>query len=266
MKGPVLNHLNAHERAEVVRALDATLDALPDLSQSCTGWGDRGRSFMQFQHPRANRPSNIGIRLTVDATQTMLRYEAVVDGKRIRTIIVEALDGIRPTRGETMEDAVERVRGWREEAGHVSEPDRVEEYADARRAASTALLAAACRLDDGWSSALAEMGWSTSPPRVMLGYSDDRTLARFCVADDVPRDGGLSDGIASALLSRTAKRHIVSTRIVADPAPMCRFGPPPLIRIRSDDVTPVARLTAIAEAFDCGYELLPNERDVIDEV
>jgi hypothetical protein len=35
----------------------------------------------------------------------------------------------------------------------------------------------------------------------------------------------------------------------------------PLIRIRSDDVTPVARLTAIAEAFDRGYELMPNEQD-----
>jgi hypothetical protein len=228
MKSLVLNHLNADDQSRVVQALEAALDALPDLSRSCTGWGDRGRTFMEFRHPRAAGPSNDEVHLTVDATQTMLRYRRFVDGKHVRTTVFEALDGIRPTRGETMEDAVERVRGWLKEARHVAEADRVEKYAGARRAASTALLAAACRLDDGWSSALAEMGSSESPPLVMLGYPDDRNLARFCVADEVPCDGELSDELASALRSGTAKRHVVSTRTVADPGPMFRFGPPPL--------------------------------------
>lgn len=266
MKSLVLNHLNADDQSRVVQALEAALDALPNLSRSCTGWGDRGRTFMEFRHPRAAGPSNDEVHLTVDATQTMLRYRRVVDGKHVRTTVFEALDGIRRTRGETMEDAVDRVRGWLEEARHVAEADRVEEYTSARRTASTALLAAACRLDDGWSSALAEMGSSDFSPRVMLGYPDDRNLARFCVADDVPRGGGLSDQLAFALRSGTARRHIVSTRTVADPAPMFRFGPPPLIRIRSDDVTPVARLTGIAEAFDRGFELIPNERGSIGGV
>ncbi len=100
----------------------------------------------------------------------------------------------------------------------------------------------------------------------MLGYPDDRHLARFCVADDAPRDGGLSDELASVLRSKTARRHIVSTRTIADPAPMFRFGPPPIIRIRSDDVSPVARLTAIAEGFDRGYELIPFRREGIGVV
>lgn len=266
MKSPVLNHLTADDRARVVRALQDTLDALPDLSQSCSGWGDRGRSFMQFQHPRADRPSDVEIHLTVDATRTMLRHRAVVDGKHIRTTIIEALDGICSTRGETMEAAVARVLGWLDEAGHDAKPDLIEEYASARQAAAKALLAAACRLDDGWSSALAEMGSSESPPRVLLGYPDDRNLSRFCVADDLPRDGGLSDELASALRSRAARRHIMSTRTVADPAPMFTFGPPPLIRIRSEDIAPVARLRAIAEAFERGYELMPNERGGSNEV
>jgi hypothetical protein len=209
-----------------VQALEATLDALPDLSLSCAGWGDRGRNFIEFRHPRAAGPSNDQVHLTIDATQTMLRYRRVVDGKPVRTTIFEALDGIRRTRGETMEDAVARVRGWLDEAGHVTGSDRVEKYASARRAASTALLAAACRLNDGWSSALAEMGSSDCPPRVMLGYPDDRHLARFCVADDSPRDGGLSDELTSALRSKTARRHVVSIRTVGDPTPMFRFGPP----------------------------------------
>ncbi len=261
MKSPVLNHLTADDRARVVRAIEDTLCALPDLSQSCTGWGDRGRSFMQFQHPRADRPSDVEIHLTIDEARTVLRHRAVVDGKRVRTTIIEALDGIRPTRGGTMEDAVARVRGWREEAWHDADQNRIKEYASARHSASEALLAAACRLDDGWSSALAEMGSSESPPQIMLGYADDRKLARYCAADEAPCDGTLSGELESALRSGTAGRHVVSTRTVADPGPMFRFGPPPLIRIRSDDVTPVARLTAIAEAFDRGYELMPNEQD-----
>lgn len=218
---------------------------------------------MEFQHPRADRPSDVGIHLTIDECQTMLRYRAVVDGKRIRTTIIKALDGICPTRGETMKDAVARVRGWLEEAGHVAEPGRTEEYATARHAASAALLAAACRLDDGWSSALAEMGSAGSPPCVMLGYPDDRNLARYCIVGEAPCDGRLSDELASVLRSGTARRDVVSMRTVSDPAPMFRFGPPPIIRIRSDDVTPVARLTAIADAFDRGYELIPNEGERI---
>ncbi|GAA3710529.1 hypothetical protein GCM10022268_19510 [Sphingomonas cynarae] len=266
MKSPVLNHLNADDQSRVVQALEATLDALPDLSLSCAGWGDRGRNFMEFRHPRAGGPSKDEVHLTVDATQTMLRYRRVVDGRRVRTTIFEALDGIRRTRGETMEDAVARVRGWLEEAGHVTRSDRVEKYGSARRASSTALLAAACRLDDGWSSALAEMGSAGSPPCVMLGYPDDRKLARYCIVGEAPCDGRLSDELASVLRSGTPRRHVVSMRTVSDPAPMFRFGPPPIIRIRSDDVTPVARLTAIADAFDRGYELIPNEGEGIGGV
>ncbi|MBB4608281.1 hypothetical protein [Sphingomonas yabuuchiae] len=79
MKVLVLSHLNVNDRTSVVQALDTTLDALPGLSRSCTGWGDRGRRFMQFQHPRRGGPFDVGIHFTVEATQTMLRYQTVVD-------------------------------------------------------------------------------------------------------------------------------------------------------------------------------------------
>lgn len=265
MKGLVLNHLDADDRLRVVRALEFTLDALPDLPRSCTGWGDRGRSFMEFRHPRATDPSNHEVHLTVDADQTMLRYRTMIDGKRVRTTIVEATDGIRRTRGETMEDAVHRVRGWLVEVEQASDSSQMEAYRSARQAAAAALLAAACRRNDGWSSASAEMGSLGSPPRVMLGYPDDRSLARYCGSGEPPCDGTLSRALGCALRSETAERHVVSARTVADPAPMFRFGPPPLIRIRSVDVSPVARLTAIAEAIEHGYELMSTETRLMDQ-
>lgn len=259
MKSSILNHLDADDRARMVDTLKFILGKLSASASSNAGWGDRGRGHIYFEHLRWFPPEMQDIRLTIDSERTVLRHRFMADGRHRNCIIVENCDGIRPSRGETREDACIRVQQW---LTNVEEPDEVglmEDFQVRRRLAAEALLAAACRLDDGWSSASAAMGTRESEPCVMLGYPDDRHLALYCGSGEPPCDGTLSTELRSALQSGTPRVHLVSTKTVTDPTPTFTFGPPPVIRIRSDDVSPVARLTAIADAMAQGLELISKE-------
>lgn len=259
MKSSILNHLDAYDRARMVDTLKFILGKLSASASSNAGWGDRGRGHIYFEHLRWFPPEMQDIRLTIDSERTVLRHRFMAGGKHRNCIIVETCDGIRPSRGETREDACIRVQQW---LANVEEPDEVglmEDFQVRRRLAAEALLAAACRLDDGWSSASAAMGTRGSAPCITLGYPDDRRLARYCVLDEAPCDGTLSAALRLALQSETPPRHLISIKTVTDPIPTFTFGPPPVIRIRSDDVSPVARLTAIADAHEHGFELLPGK-------
>lgn len=258
MKGRILNHLDAADRERIVWALETTLDMLPDLERSRAGSGDQGSGFMEFRHRESADRGMREIRIVVASERTVLRHRAVLDGRHRRTTITEAIDGIRDTRGETIEDTSRRIRGWLEDAGRADDEDLIETHRSAERTGFEALLAAACRRNDGWSHACATMEWQASEASIMLDYDDGRPLARFCASGEEPCDGKPSIELQEALRSKTSVRHLVVGRSVFDPGPTFTFGPPPVIRIRSADVSAVGRLIGIADAVEKGYELLPN--------
>lgn len=258
MKCSILNHLDADDRARTARTLEITLDKLSASASSKAGWGDRGRGFLEFHHLRESGAELQEIRLTIDSERTMLRHRFREDGRYRRCTIVEADDGIHPTRGETMENAFTRLRRWLAQVEEVDEPGMMEEFQNRSRLAADALLAAACRRDDGWSSALAEMGSREAEPCVTLSYPDGRRIARFCGSGEAPSDGTLSAEFRSALHPGAPLLHILSKRSVTDPAPMFTFGPPPAVRIRSDDVSAIRRLAGIADAIANGFELITH--------
>lgn len=259
MKSSILNHLGADDRARMIDTLKIILDKLSASGSSNAGWGDRGRGLIYFEHLRFFPPEMQELRLAIDCEKTVLRHRFMVDGKYRNCIIVETCDGIRPSRGETQEDACVRVRQWLTDVEGADYAGPIEEFQSRRRTAATALLAAACRHNDGWSSASAAMGTRESEPCVMLGYPDDRRLALYYGSGETPCDGTLSTELRSALQSGTPRRHLVAEKTVTDPTPTFTFGPPPVIRIRSDDVSPVVRLNAIADAMAQGLELIPKE-------
>lgn len=257
MKSSILNHLDADERARMVGTLKFILGKLSASASSNAGWGDRGRGYIYFEYLRWFPPEMQEIRLTIDSERTVLRHRFMADGKHRTCIIAETCNGVRPSRGETREDACIRVRQWLTDVEGADQAGLVEAFQSRRRFAANALLAAACRRNDGWSNALAEMGSWESEPCVMLGYPDDRRLARYCGSGEAPCDGTLSTELRSALQSGTPRRHLVAKKTVTDPVPTFTFAPP-VLRIRSDDVSAIARLTAIADAHDRDFELIPG--------
>lgn len=259
MKSSILNHLDDEDRARMVQTLELTLDKLAASAKSSSGWVASGRESLAFSHQWYFPSEMQELRLTIDPDRTVLRHRFLANGKHRNCIIVEACDDIRPSRGETRENARIRVRKWLTEVEEGDDVGVMEDFRSRRSAAATALLAAACRRNDGWSSALATMDWSETEPGIMLGYPDDRRLALYCGSGEAPCDGTLSAELRAAMRSGSPRRHLVSTKSVTDPAPTFVFGPPPVIRIRSGEVSAIMRLTAIDDAVTRGLELIPHE-------
>lgn len=258
MKSSLLNHLDAADRERITWALETTLDVLPDLERSREAPADQGLGFIEFRHRGSFGGGVREIRIVVASERTVLSHRASVGGRHRRTTVAEAVDGIRNTSGETMEDASRRIRGWLEDAGRADDEDLIETHRSAERTGFEALLAAACRRNDGWSHACATMEWLVSEASIILDYDDGRPLARYCASGEEPCDGTPSIELQEALRSKSSVRHLVAGRTIFDPEPTFTFGPPPVIRIRSSDVSAVGRLSGIADAVEKGYELLPN--------
>lgn len=261
MKSSILNHLDAADRKRISSALETTLDVLPYLVRFRSGSGDEEPSFMEFRHRRPLGSGMQEVRILVASDQTVLRHHAIAGGRHRRTTVSEAVDGIRATREQTMEDASQRIRGWFEDAAQADDENLIEKHRSAARTGSEALLAAACRRNDGWSHANATMEWRASEACVILDYDDGRHPIRFCASGEEPCDGAPSVELQAALLSKTSVRHLVVERSIFEPGPWFTFGPPPVIRLRSDDITAVDRLSGIADAIKLGYELIPLGRD-----
>lgn len=216
---------------------------------------------MEFRHRGPLGGGMQEVRILVESGRTVLNHRAIVGGRHRRTTVTEAVDGIRDSREETMECVSQRVRGWFEDAAQADDENLIETHRSAVRTGSEALLAAACRRNDGWSHACATMEWRASEACVILDYDDGRHPKRFCASGEEPCDGAPSIELQAALLSKTSVRHLVAERSIFEPGPRFTFGPPPVIRLRSDGITAVDRLSGIADAIKLGYELIPLGRD-----
>lgn len=260
MKSRILNHLDDVDRKRITRALQATVEMLPDIERLYAGAVNPDHGFVECRLGRSAGTEEHAIHLMVDDERTLLEHEVLIDGTWIHTTVIEEV--IWPPRADSkrIADASTLVRGWLADVEQVDDEGLAEAYRSAERIGSAALMAAACRYDDGWSLALATMGWRTSEACIMLDYDDGRCPTRFCASGEEPDDGTLSIELWRALQTTTPVRNLVAERTIFDPGPIFTFGPPPIIRIRSADVSHTSRLRSIGDAYDQGLEIIPIDR------
>lgn len=256
-----MNHLDAPDRARITRVLQATVGMLPDIERLHTGWSVSDDEFLECRLGRSVGTEKHDIHLMVGDARTQLRHEVLVDGSLIQTTVVEEVEGAPRAGSVRIENASRRIRGWLSDVGQVDDENLVEVHRSAERMVSAALLAAACRHDNGWSHAFATMGWLTSEACIMLDYDDGRCLTRFCASGEEPCDGTLSLELQRALQSTASVRHLIAKRSIFDPGPTFTFGPPPIICVRSVDISALRRLEGIADAIDQGFEIIQIEPD-----